>query len=88
MVSRILSLAIYYGSVVNRKAIKKNGVVKRNDKLIEVSDVVPAIFSKKIFYEAERIRKIRKCFTNIHNTNKLDFVFCSCGEKMGYSHGY
>ena len=31
MVSRILLDTIYYGTVINRKIIKKNGVVKRND---------------------------------------------------------
>lgn len=88
MVSRILLDTIYYGTVVNRKIIKKNGVVKRNDELIEVPNVVPAIISKETFDEAARIRKSRKCFTNIHHTNKLDFVFCNCGGKMGYSQGY
>ena len=88
MVSRILLDTIYYGTVINRKHVKKNGVVKRNDDLIEVHDVVPAIISKETFDEAERIRKSRKCFASIHHPSKLEFVFCKCGGKMGYSAGY
>lgn len=88
MVSRILLDTIYYGTVINRKIIKKNGVVKRNDELIEVPNVVPAIISKETFDKAKEIRKSRKCFENIHHTNKLDFIICSCGGKMGYSQGY
>lgn len=88
MVSRILLDTIYYGTVINRKIIKKNGVVKRNDELIEVPNVVPAIISKETFDKAKEIRKSRRCFENIHHSNKLDFVICSCGGKMGYSQGY
>ena len=67
---------------------EKNGVVKRNDELVEVPNIVPAIISKETFDKAKEIRKSRKCFENIHHTNKLDFVICSCGGKMGYSQGY
>ena len=88
MVSRILQDTIYYGTVINRKNIKKNGVIKHNDNLVEVPNVVPAIISQETYEEAKRIRKSKNCFVNIHHTNKLDFVFCSCGGKMGYSSNY
>lgn len=88
MVSRILLDTIYYGTVINRKIIKKNVVVKCNDELIEVPNVVPEIISKETFDKAKEIRKSRRCFENIHHSNKLDFIICGCGGKMGYSQGY
>lgn len=88
MVSRILSDTIYYGSVVNRKTIKKNGVVKRNDELIEVPNVVPGIISKEVYDKAYAIRKSRQSFVRLHNNEILNTVFCKCGGKMGYSCDY
>ena len=56
--------------------------------MIEVPNVVPAVISKETFYKAKEIRKSRRCFENIHHTNKLDFIICSCDGKMGYIQGY
>lgn len=87
-ISRIINDTIYYGTAINRKHIKKNGILKENDNLVEVANAVPAIISKDIYDKAFEIRKSRESFKRKHQNEKLDFVFCKCGGKMGYSCNY
>lgn len=88
-ISRIITDTSYYGTVINRKLTKHNGVFKKNSNAVEVISAVPAIITKEIYDKALKIRTGKgQCFVRQHNDERLDFVYCSCRAKMCYSVGF
>ena len=88
-ISRIITDTSYYGTVINRKLTKHNGVYKKNSNAVDVINAVPAIITKEMYDKALEIRTGKgQCFVRLHNEERLDFVYCCCGAKMCYSTGF